>query len=238
MVRAHPLWQPDLALQSPRGHRIGDINVTTASGIWQSATRLINGIANDTERTARNIFARQARIATINQELVRLATGDGQASYDAAVAELAAITTAFAVADEAAQAEAPTADAGPTADAHGTGATATLHAATIAAVLALKRADEAGPALTVTLPPARASLAWMEAQAQGAERLEDTLAPESPTETAENDEPAARSFRIAVQRGQRTPTLQFGTALAKRRALSPPHAAPAGEEAFDQITLL
>ena len=238
MVRAHPLWQPDLALQSPTGHRIGDIHAATASGIWQSATRLIHGIANDMAGTAQRIIAHRARIAAINQELARLQSWDGQVAYDAAVAELAAITTAFAVADEEAQAGAQATAAAPAADAPGTDTTTTLHAATIAAVVALQSADEAEPALTVTIPPALRSLAWMEAQAQRAERLEDTPAPESHTATAGSRTDTSLSFQTAVQRGQRTPSLQFGTALAKRRALSPPHAAPTGEEAFDQLTLL
>jgi len=230
VVRTHHLWQPDLALQSPTGHRIGDINAATASGIWQSATRLINGIANDMAGTAQRIIAHRARIATIDQELTRLATWDGQVAYDTAVAELAAIITAFAVADEAAQAGAQATAAAPATDAPGTDTTTTLHAATIAAVLALQSADDAGPALIVTIPPALASLAWMEAQRSAREPMDES--PDAELNLDAREQVADLPQSIEPLRQPRTPT-RDGAAGSVGASLRPP--ARAG--AFTQLPL-
>ena len=238
VVQAHPLWPPELLLQLPTGQTLGAIRASSDGGIWQSATRLLHGLATEHQEAVRRIAQSQDRIVTIDHELARLETWDGQAAYDAAVVELAAITTAFAAAEEAPQAEATPGTLAPASAPPGTSASsATLHADTIAAVLALQCAEEHEQKIAVTIPPALLALAWMDTQRACGEAREDTHA-----DALVGDAPdlaAAEHARSAPAVPRTTPphAPQFGVPCAHTPDQQRPRPPAARGSRFDQLAL-
>ncbi len=180
VVQAHAVFAADLSLTLPDGATLDAVNASTDIGIWQSVGRIVSEIPATIRRLGERIAQAQERIATIERELVRLETWDGQPTYDAAVSELSAINATFAAAEERERAE----RAGPAAqgedapicqsEAPPQAPTAAPEEVALADILlALARQEHAGDgwdAPPTLFPPATESLAWMAAEVERLER--------------------------------------------------------------------
>jgi hypothetical protein len=211
--------------------------------------RIVSEIPASVQRLGERIAQAQERIATIERELVRLETWDGQPTYDAAVSELSAINAAFAAAEEeaaAARAPAPVQpaeEAGaareptpvqPAGEAPTASAPALTEATLAEELLALARQEQAATPweLQATIiPPAPASLVWMAAEV---ERL--TMARPSHLEAMAAVAP--EEAEVPVLAGKIGPfhpaspvRVQFGNTLVQRRAPRPEVSQPAHSEA-------
>ena len=105
VVEAHAVSAADLSLALPDGTMLDSVVAATDTGVWQSVRRTVSEITATTERLRGRVADAYERIATIDRELIRLHTWDGQPTYDAAARELRAINAAFAAAEEQANAE-------------------------------------------------------------------------------------------------------------------------------------
>jgi hypothetical protein len=169
VLRSHSAFAPELSLSLPAGATLDTIATTTDAGMWQSANRLIQSIPTVIAHLQERIAAADDRLVTIAREQQRLATWEGQAAYDAAVAALAQITATLAAADQSSEASFT---ALPLAD------------ETCLEALLRELAEEPyeTPVLAVSIPPAPLSLAWMaeEQESQQRPKLINRLHPVPP----------------------------------------------------------
>jgi hypothetical protein len=156
-VQAHPLFAPKILLCLPGGGYLDELHARSDAGLFASADSLIRSLPERRCDVAESIHTKQQRIVEIDAELERLVVWEGQAAYEAAAKELADITAAFAAQEEAGAEHAAAPSTNSTTDAE-----TDLSAETIAAVQALAaEADE--QEAPISIPPAVASLAYMEA---------------------------------------------------------------------------
>ncbi|MEI7646245.1 MAG: hypothetical protein WCJ55_18400 [Chloroflexales bacterium] len=90
-LRARP------AADDARWRRAGGPGRARGGAFWARITRVLNAIPETIQGLGRSITREVDRVVTIDAELARLADWDGQRLYDAAVAELALITSSFAI---------------------------------------------------------------------------------------------------------------------------------------------
>jgi hypothetical protein len=153
----HPDFAPELSLHLPDGEPLDTIATTTDTGVWQSDHRLIQTIPSVITHLQERIAAADDRLVTIVREQQRLATWDGQVAYDAAVAALAQITATLAAAEQTSE---PTTAVASDAD----------ETRLEALLRALAEEIDHPPALLVSIPPAPASLAWMDEEQERQQR--------------------------------------------------------------------
>jgi hypothetical protein len=236
-VQAHPLFAPEILLCLPSGDYLDELHARTEAGLFASADSVIRALPERKHEVVESIRTKQQRIVEIDAELERLAVWDGQATYEAAVKELAAIMALFA-AQEAE--EAPAASASGT-----TEAIADLSAETIAAVQALTSAADAAEA-PLSIPPAVASLDWMEAEVQRraarnrADLVDDGALHAQEDAVAPTITKRQRAPMPTVVPSNHRPTTQprprFGQALPRRSASNRP--APAQAQQRDLFAML
>jgi N12 class adenine-specific DNA methylase/SAM-dependent methyltransferase len=169
VLRHHPAFPAELSLCLPAGDTLDTIATTTDAGIWQSANRLIQTIPTIIQHLQERIAAADERRTTIAREQQRLATWEGQAAYDAAVAALAQITATLTAADQPSE---------PTT----TVASDTDETRLEALLRELAEEPDDRPADPVILPPAPASLACMVKEQERQQRTKpiDLLHPVPP----------------------------------------------------------
>lgn len=213
MVQAHTVFAADLSLALPDG----------ATLIWQSVGRTISEIPNLLTRLQRRIAESHERIATIDRELARLDAWDGQAAYDAALSELGAINAVFAAAEEQISAERDGAAAteGVSLPAVEVPPEDTALADVLLALAQEERAAEGWSEWRALIPPAPASLSWMSSEV---EHLVLQPLPHPEPLVAEEPEAEGRLLLAPEYERLRNPgdtRIQFGDALAQRRAPKP-----------------
>jgi len=235
VVQAHAVFAADLSLTLPDGATLDAVNASTDTGIWQSVGRTVSEIPATIRRLGERIAQAQERIATIERELVRLETWDGQPTYDAALSELSAINAGFAAAEEEAAAArepahlvpaeevsaarepvsvVPAGDA-PTAPAPVP--TEVILAEVLLALARQEQADTPWEREATIIPPALASLAWMAAEVE--RQAMSHLAHPAPLAAEASETAAAAPVIAAVVNGcagPRPARIRFGETRIER----------------------
>ncbi|NTU84404.1 MAG: hypothetical protein HGA45_34415 [Chloroflexales bacterium] len=249
VVQAHAVFTADLSLTLPDGATLDAVNASTDTGTWQSVGRIVSEIPATVRRLDERIAQAQERIATIDRELARLETWDGQPTYDAAVSELSAINATFAAEEERERAE----RAGPAAqdedvptrqsEAAPSAPTAASEEVTLAEVLLTlaqqERASDGWDAPPTSFPPATESLVWMAAEVERLDRGTVRHTPGQPERLERAvmlQGPPAESTHIATLQGapssigtfrmQSRPKVRFGERLGGMRGARTTASAP------------
>jgi hypothetical protein len=223
VVQAHAVFAADLSLALPDGATLDAVNASTDTGIWQSVGRTISEIPHLLTRLQGRIADSHERITTIDRELARLAVWDGQATYDAATSELSAINAVFAAEEQTNTPEDET--AASTEGMAGPGSTSVADEASLPdLLLALAQEERVGGNWSewrTLIPPAPASLAWMSGEVEYL-----VLQPLPHPEPLVAEEPEAEGKLLLATECERPRSpgdtrIQFGDALAQRRAAKP-----------------